>query len=114
MSFKDLVSKTELFAKLAMNRLAQSVPNSMTSKPTQPQSGVGSVQPIALPPEAEALLAPYKGKKLMHVTLNGNDLSVIYDMRRMSNTSLQNKLRQALPGYNVSVMGKTEMPGSNY
>lgn len=148
MSFKDLASKSELFVKLALKRVAQDPfsglnPETMDKMPLEElqnklfgpspskPTGVSNTQPAgkpaapakpaapgaaapALPGPAAALLAPYKGKGLLNVTLDGKNLKVIYNARGMSDTALQGKLQAALPGYVVSVHGETQFPHSNY
>lgn len=88
------------------------------SKPTgthnvQPQ-GAKPIAPAAaapgLPGPAAALLAPYKGKGLLNVVQEGKNLKIIYNARGMSDTGLQKKLQDALPGYTVSVLGQTQFP----
>lgn len=143
MSFKDLSAKSELFATLALKRLAQTgaqdpwagmKPEDVSSMPVDqlqdklfprstPAPGVSNTQPkpgtapaaakpaaSALPGPAASLLAAYKGKGLLNVVQNGKNLAVTYNARGMSDTGLQAKLQAALPGYTVTVIGKTEFP----
>jgi len=88
-----------------------------TSSTTQPAAPAAAkpapaaakpAAPSGLPAGGAALLAPYKGKGLLQVTQNGKNVSIIYNARGMSDTGLQKKLQDAMPGFTVTVHGQTQ------